>query len=84
MPPEVSCTQAVSDRLASVVATGTAASGVQRIRTAQSERPSRWLSSWPTTRTPWSSRILRYRRAMVCSDVPRTSAIRLNETRPST
>jgi hypothetical protein len=37
----------------------------------------------PTTRTPCSSRIRRYRRAIVCSETPRTSAIRLNGMRPS-
>jgi hypothetical protein len=51
VPPEVSCTQAVSGCSASLVATVGADPGAQRMRTAQSDRPSRWESSWPTTRT---------------------------------
>ena len=55
VPPDVSCTHDVSGRLANASATGVAASGAHRMRTAQSERPRRWLSNWPTTRTTWSS-----------------------------
>ena len=50
VPPEVSCTHEVSGCCASFAAMVGADPGAQRMRMAQSDWPSRWESSWPTTR----------------------------------
>ena len=76
VPPEDRLTQEVSGRRASASAMGRAAFGAQRTRRNHSTAPSATGSMAPNTRTAPTDRSRAYRRAMVRSDTPRTSAMR--------
>jgi len=84
VPPEVMLTQDVSGRRANASATGSDAEGAQRTRRNHSTAPNAVGSTPPSTRTTPAARSRAYRRAMVRSDTPRTSAIVLNGARPLT